>query len=98
MPALPPLASRDRRVLRTHILTELERVDEALRSSVAGSPATQQLAADRSRLADVLARTDVETFGVCGLCGSFVGVERLLALPDTDRCSACAPLLRQPYR
>ena len=35
-------------------------------------------------------RIETEGYGVCDHCRSFIGVERLLALPSAHRCIACA--------
>ena len=56
-------------------------------TSLAGEARTQLARIDRA-LADV----DAPGFGACARCGRPIGAERLLAVPGTDRCVACAAL------
>jgi len=48
--------------------------------------------ADRraSALEQALASIDEPGFGICGGCGEPIGVERLQAVPGTERCVRCA--------
>ncbi len=51
----------------------------------------RQARLDREALLANLDRLDHDpAFGVCQLCGEFIGVERLMALPSATRCIACA--------
>ena len=45
---------------------------------------------DAMRLTEV--RIEQPGYGVCERCAGFIGVERLLALPSTPLCVACARL------
>jgi RNA polymerase-binding transcription factor DksA len=45
-----------------------------------------------------LERLDAGLHGVCEQCGSAIGVERLRALPESTRCTVCAPADSQPLR
>jgi RNA polymerase-binding transcription factor DksA len=55
------------------------------------SSLARQARLDRDALRATLARVDDDPdFGVCDTCRGFIGVERLLALPATTRCIACA--------
>jgi RNA polymerase-binding transcription factor DksA len=45
-----------------------------------------------ARLDRALAGVDAGTVGTCARCGRPIGAERLLAVPGTDRCVACAAL------
>jgi RNA polymerase-binding transcription factor DksA len=45
-----------------------------------------------ARLDRALAEVDAPTAGACARCGGPIGAERLLAVPGTDRCVACAAL------
>jgi DnaK suppressor protein len=58
--------------------TALERLGEAQRREV-----------DRIDLA--LARMKRGFYGECAVCRAPIDRQRLRAVPDTDRCSACAP-------
>jgi len=57
--------------------------------------ASQDLLDDVMR---ALARIDDGTYGVCVACGQDIGVERLRALPQVDRCIRCqaSTRARQP--
>ena len=50
----------------------------------------RQATSDRERLSATLDRIGDSAYGVCEQCGRFIGVERLMALPATVRCIACA--------
>ena len=45
------------------------------------------------RIQSSLARIDRGTYEECVACGGKIDEERLRAVPDTDRCGACAPRL-----
>lgn len=45
---------------------------------------------EQTALRVALERVAEPGFGVCDVCGDFIGVERLLALPATTRCIGCA--------
>jgi len=49
-----------------------------------------QARADRIALSATLDRVNDPAYGVCGECGGFIGVERLLAIPVASRCIGCA--------
>ena len=38
----------------------------------------------------VLRRMESDTFGVCVSCESFIGYERLAAIPETTVCAYCS--------
>jgi RNA polymerase-binding transcription factor DksA len=51
----------------------------------------RQAKEDRSALRSSLDRIDHDAaFGVCQVCGEFIGVERLMALPSATCCITCA--------
>ena len=50
---------------------------------------TQRREIDRINLA--LARMERGSYGECAVCRAPIDRERLRAVPDTDRCGACAP-------
>lgn len=50
----------------------------------------RQAREDRAGVRASLDRMHDDGFGVCEVCRGFIGVERLLALPATRRCVACA--------
>jgi DnaK suppressor protein len=50
----------------------------------------RQAGSDRAALRETLDRLDDAAYGTCELCAEFIGVERLLALPSTQRCIKCA--------
>jgi len=50
----------------------------------------RQSASDRAGLRETLDRLDDHSYGTCEVCASFIGAERLLALPSTKRCVRCA--------
>ena len=49
----------------------------------------RQANADRDAMRDTLGRLDDPAYGPCEDCGEFIGVERLMALPATQRCIRC---------
>jgi len=50
----------------------------------------RQCASDRAALRETLDRLDDPSYGTCEICQEFIGAERLLALPSTQRCIRCA--------
>lgn len=93
MPPLPQLTSRDRRALRMHVLRELDRLDgeiAAAERTEATTGAIEALRAERAEMRRTLDRVDDLAYGVCEVCHTFIGIERLMALPATDRCMRCA--------
>jgi DnaK suppressor protein len=50
----------------------------------------RQAMLDRDAMALTSERVELPGFGVCEHCNGFIGIERLLALPATTRCIACA--------
>ena len=50
----------------------------------------RQARSDRGALNATLDHIDDSDFGTCEHCHVFIGIERLLALPSTRRCIACA--------
>jgi DnaK suppressor protein len=50
----------------------------------------RQARRDRAALDATLGRIDDIEFGTCEHCHTFIGIERLLALPSARRCIACA--------
>ena len=50
----------------------------------------RQATTDRTALRDTLQRLDAPGYGACEVCAGFIGVERLMALPATQRCIRCA--------
>ncbi|MDO8363320.1 MAG: TraR/DksA C4-type zinc finger protein [Actinomycetota bacterium] len=50
----------------------------------------RQARLDHEALRATLDRIEQPGYGVCEHCRGFIGVERLLALPATTRCIACA--------
>ena len=44
----------------------------------------------RESIRQALEELDTGSYGTCSVCGDPIGDERLEALPDTDRCVACA--------
>jgi RNA polymerase-binding transcription factor DksA len=45
---------------------------------------------DRDELRRSLVRLDAGDYGICGSCGRFIGLERLLARPAAEQCIDCA--------
>ena len=45
--------------------------------------------ADLAAMRAMQGRIDERDFGECEHCRQFIGVERLIALPDSTRCIAC---------
>lgn len=92
VPATPQLTSRDRRALRTHVLAELDRLDAALAAldDDASDGAVAALRAERDGVRHSLDLIDDLGYGVCEVCRGFIGIERLMALPSTTSCFACA--------
>lgn len=94
-----PVGEPVRSLLR-HRLTDLERrlVDMAeaterrLRAAGTASPVLACLRPDATVLAEVraaLARFASGHYGLCTDCGAPVGLERLVARPQVDRCADC---------
>jgi RNA polymerase-binding transcription factor DksA len=50
----------------------------------------RQATDDRAALRGSLDRIDEDGYGVCQRCRTFIGVERLMALPAATLCVACA--------
>lgn len=50
----------------------------------------RQSASDRAALRATLDRLDDPAYGTCEVCAEFIGAERLLALPATQRCVRCS--------
>jgi RNA polymerase-binding transcription factor DksA len=46
--------------------------------------------ADVLRITRALHRIEIGTFGRCAACGATIPAERLDAIPDAERCGACA--------
>lgn len=92
VPATPQLTSRDRRALRTHVLAELDRLDAELAAldDDASDGAVAALRAERDGVRHSLDLIDELGYGVCAVCRGFIGIERLMALPSTTSCFACA--------
>jgi len=44
----------------------------------------------KANLEIALERADAPDFGICRGCDEPIPIERLLAMPETDRCVACA--------
>ena len=49
-----------------------------------------QVLADRDALRATLTRLEERAYGACEHCHGSIGVERLMALPATQRCIRCA--------
>ncbi|MBI5090721.1 MAG: TraR/DksA C4-type zinc finger protein [Actinobacteria bacterium] len=64
----------------TTIAFERSQVTSLLRSATS----------DRDALRAALDRVDDDDYGACATCGTFIGVERLLALPAATQCVTCA--------
>ncbi len=81
------------------MLTEIIRLDDLLRllsEASAGGPAGPEVVAmaadaesDLATMRSMQHRIEEPNYGVCEHCRSFIGVERLIALPDSVRCFAC---------
>ncbi len=50
---------------------------------------SERVSLDRIRAS--LDRIAAGTYGTCAACGEEIDDERLLAVPETDRCGRCAP-------
>jgi RNA polymerase-binding transcription factor DksA len=55
-----------------------------------------QAIAHLSDLDQALTRVTTGTYGMCSICGGPIGAERLMALPVTELCAACAGRPRSP--
>lgn len=81
------------------MLTEIIRLDdllELLSAAVADGTAGTEVVAmaaeaesDLATMRSMQHRIEESNYGVCEHCRSFIGVERLIALPDSVRCFAC---------
>lgn len=92
------MTGRDRRLLRTYVLEELIRLEDlvAVLDDAAGDAVGDQIAtmlrealADLTTLRAMQRRIEESGFGECEHCREFIGVERLIALPDSIRCMRC---------
>jgi DnaK suppressor protein len=72
----------------THGQGESEHVNSDIERSMTVALAANTLAALED-VAFALARMDDGTYGVCTACSAPVGVERLMAVPQTRCCVAC---------
>jgi DnaK suppressor protein len=82
----------DIEVLRTPTATRGQGESEHANSEVELGMTVELAANTLNLLEDVafaLARMDDGTFGVCATCSAPVGVERLMAVPQTRYCVAC---------
>lgn len=50
----------------------------------------RQAEADLEAINEALLRLDDEDYGMCAECGEPIGIERLVALPASTHCVACA--------
>jgi RNA polymerase-binding transcription factor DksA len=99
------LTSRDRRFLRTHVLEEVIRLEELVQllgnESSTGEPPAEVRAmlsdarSDLVAMRSMLDRIEQPGYGVCEHCHGFIGVERLIALPDIPRCFTCTGVIER---
>ena len=66
-------------------------IDDRLRTG-SGRGARQQAERDLAALNGAQLRLDAGTYATCGRCGGPIPYERLLAVPTTSRCVACAAI------
>lgn len=81
------------------MLTEIIRLDDLLgllSDALADGTAGQEVVAmaadaesDLTTMRSMQHRIEESNYGVCEHCRGFIGVERLIALPDSVRCFAC---------
>jgi RNA polymerase-binding transcription factor DksA len=50
----------------------------------------ERILAELKQIADALSRIERKEYGICVVCDGEIPIERLEALPYTDRCTACA--------
>lgn len=97
------LAARGRSVLRrrrltlsdeAQLLTEREPDWEDLAADQSAAALLDSLGeADRIAIARIQAsieRIDRGTYGICLACGAAIGLDRLRAVPEAERCARCA--------
>ena len=91
-PARDTLTAGEISELRDELLRELARREEALAKE--SRPLTVEL--DRwmhgrcAQIIDALTRMRARTYGACATCGDPISYDRLLIIPETSTCIACA--------
>jgi len=63
---------------------------EAINSRSVNEARLNQTRLKRRQLEAMLAHIDKPDFGCCAVCGQPIPVERLIWLPESDRCVRCA--------
>ena len=81
-------ARRARKTLTAGEISELR--DELLRELA------RREGGQRAQVVDALKRMEAGTYGACATCGDLISNERLLIVPETSTCIACARHSRNP--
>ncbi len=80
--------------LRDELLRELARREEVQASAEESGPLTIELGrwmhGRRAQIIDALKRMRAGTYGACATCGDPISYDRLLIVPETNTCIACA--------
>jgi RNA polymerase-binding transcription factor DksA len=71
-------------------LLDARRALKTREASALGTAEGRELQREIREVEDALGRLDAGVFGTCEVCAAPIGGQRLRAIPEARRCSACA--------